>query len=130
MNNYHSMSLSSCRAYISLYHRYFDILLWVNIGWDMLISISHFSDSVSWWSEDSRKMALFPLWFPLDLLGSCPISPMGKIVPHWISLVCIYTYTSMEVQADLWYKCVEFWDPIITVKYYQNPPPLIHNILP
>ena len=38
----------------------FIYLVWANIGWFMLISISHDSDSVYWWSQNSRSMALAP----------------------------------------------------------------------
>ena len=36
------------------------IFYWVNNGWDTLISIPRYSDSVSWWSQNNKKMAVPP----------------------------------------------------------------------
>ena len=37
------------------------VFYWENIGQATPISTSHDLDSVSWWSQNSRKMALAPL---------------------------------------------------------------------
>ena len=34
-------------------------IFWVNIGWYMLIYISYCSDSVSWWTQNSKKVSSF-----------------------------------------------------------------------
>ena len=60
MKNYHNIFLPSWRVWISLSHRAFDIFLRVNIGWYILIYIYRDSNSMSWWSQNNRKMALNP----------------------------------------------------------------------
>ena len=60
MKNYHNI-FSHLVEYVYHYRiEHLVYILWVNIGWDMLISISHDSDSVSWWPQNTGKMALAP----------------------------------------------------------------------
>ena len=63
MKNYHHSNLPSCFGCISLSQRDFNIFLCVSIGLDTLFTISYYSDSASWWPQNSQKMALAPeIW--------------------------------------------------------------------
>ena len=48
MKSYPNIFLPFCILWISFSHRYFDICILVNIGLDMLIYISNYSDSLFW----------------------------------------------------------------------------------
>ena len=52
--------LPYCRVWKILFHRSLGIFLWVNVGLYIVISIYRHSDSVSWLSKNSRKVALAP----------------------------------------------------------------------
>ena len=83
-----------CRVWIPLSHTAFDILLWVNIFWDMLIYILYYSDSVSWWTQNSRKCINLQKMenYHNILLRSCKL---------WISLSHISFGIFLWVNIDL-----------------------------
>ena len=61
----------ACRVRIYLSSISFEYL-WVNIGWCILICISHYSDSVLWWSQNSIKMSLpSKIWKTTTMFFSC-----------------------------------------------------------
>ena len=92
MKKNHNNFLPYCRVWISLSHRSFDIFLWVNICWYRLVSISQYPGSMSWWSLNRSKMALFPeimgiaTSFPSRILyygHPCLIEPL-IFISRWI----------------------------------------------
>ena len=60
MKNRNNIFLPPCPVWISFSHRFFGLLLWVSIGQATLLTISQYSDSVSWLPQNIRKMALAP----------------------------------------------------------------------
>ena len=73
------------------------VSFWVNIGQATLIPIYHYSDSVSWWSQNSRKMALaLKIWrtatiFPsplIDHVYCCTLEPL--IFSVWLLIKLHY----------------------------------------
>ena len=91
--NHHNILLWSCEVLILLSHICFDKFLWVYIGTDTPISTSSDTDSVSWWSQMNRKMAI--------------AQKIRKITTVFSSV-----FNSMDVGVlyMLWYTTmVEYW---------------------
>ena len=55
MKIYPKKFLPPCIVLILLFYRFIDLLFWVNVGWDQPLTISQYSDSVSWWLQNIIK---------------------------------------------------------------------------
>ena len=134
MYNYLNIFHPSCRVWISLSHRPSDIFSWVNICWDMLISISHYSDLVSWWSQNSKKMTLAPYRWRITTLFffhlveyrySCPIEPMIFI---WVNIG-----QDMLIYISYYSDLVSWWSQIVgkwlKLHKYEGLPPFFTHLI-
>ena len=68
------------------------MFFWLNIGPDTLISVSCYSDLVSWWSQNSRKMDLSQKYEKLPQM----FSPWFFLDEYWSSYIYIYLVTHIQ----------------------------------
>ena len=60
IKNYINFSFSCCIVWTSWSQRDSGFIFWLDIDQAPLISIYHSSDSVSWWTQNKREVALSP----------------------------------------------------------------------